>query len=376
MKIIHIITSLSKGGGERVAVELANEAAKNGNEILLIAGWREDPKYLQQQVHSNVSIRFISETKDFAYLKLFYWIFKNRRTIKEYDIFHCHLTYGAVAGSLVYFFLKTILRYKKPFVIETNHAVGMPVPKFRRWLHSRMLLMRHGVVMMATDPYWQKFISTHPGSSFEIISNGISVVETHQTKDLKQAFINESGIPATCKFIVGTVGVLRPDRQPWLYVPIFKAIYEQFGEDVHFIMAGSGSEQEKITELIKEHGLAAKVFLPGLVTDPAACISNMDVYVSVSVGGTAGISMIEAAMCKVPVVAIQLIESHVTSDQDWFWSNTDTDKVANQIISLVKDETLRKSVILKQHSYVNEKYTARAMYSQYDTFYRRVLANQ
>jgi glycosyltransferase involved in cell wall biosynthesis len=155
MKIIHIITSLSKGGGERVAVELANEAAKNGNEVLLVAAWKEDPAYLQNQVNSKVTIEFISNTNEFAYVKLFSWIFNNRKTIKEYDIFHCHLTYGAVAGTLVYFFLKKILGYKKPFVVETNHAVGMPVPKFRRWLHSRMLLMRDGVAMMATDPYWQ-----------------------------------------------------------------------------------------------------------------------------------------------------------------------------------------------------------------------------
>jgi glycosyltransferase involved in cell wall biosynthesis len=306
-------------------------------------------------------------------VKLFSWIFNNRKTIKEYDIFHCHLTYGAVAGTLVYFFLKKILRYKKPFVVETNHAVGMPVPKFRRWLHSRMLLMRDGVAMMATDPYWQKFMSAHAYPRFEIIPNGISVEAADHTTDLKQSFFKESGIPPGCKFIVGTVGVLRPDRQPWLYVPIFKAIYERFGDDVHFILAGSGSEHDRIVELIKECGLTGKVFLPGLVTDPAAYISHMDVYVSVGVGGTAGISMIEAAMCKVPVIGIQLVESYVTREDDWFWSHVDTCEVAKKIICLLQDENKRNAIAVQQCQLVNKKFNSSAMFKSYKSFYEQIM---
>lgn len=359
-----------------MAVELANEAAANGNEVLLVAAWKEDPTYLQNQVNSAVTIHFISDIKDFAYLKLFSWIFKNRKLIQGYDIFHCHLTYGAVAGTFVYFFLKKILGYKKPIVVETNHAVGMPVPKFRRWLHSRMLLMRDGVAMMATDPYWQKFISNHSHPKFEIIPNGISVKAANQSLELRQSFLKENGIPSTCRFIVGTVGVLRPDRQPWLYIPIFRKIYEQFGEDVHFILAGSGAEKDRIIELIGEHGLTKKVFLPGLVTDPSAYISNMNVYVSVGVGGTAGISMIEAAMCKVPVIGIQLIESYITKNDDWFWSHVDTFEVANKIITLLQNEESRNAIALRQYQLVNDKFNSSAMFNAYNSFYKKIISKQ
>lgn len=373
MKILYVITSLSKGGGERVVAELANEAVKSGNEVLLVAGWKEDPTYLQNKIDKRVTINFISETKKSPYLSLLGWIFRNKKKIQSYDIIHCHLTYGALAGTIAYVYLKKILGNKKIFIVETNHAVGMPVPKFKRWLHSKMLLQRDGIVFMASDEYWTNFMANHKSIKSAIIPNGISIPPVPPEKELRADFIDKNKAAANCKFIVGTVGVFRPDRQPWLYVPLFKAIYEAMGDEVYFVMAGGGAEKERVTELFREQGILNRVLLPGLVTDPVSVMSNMDVYVSVGVGSTAGISMIEAAMCKVPVVGIQLIETHITSDLDWFWSDTDIEKVAKKIVDLLKNEALRNSVVIKQHEYVNEKFTSSAMYNLYDSFYKRVM---
>ena len=46
MKIVHVISCLTKGGGERIVAELANEAVKQGDEVAIIAAWPEDPVLL------------------------------------------------------------------------------------------------------------------------------------------------------------------------------------------------------------------------------------------------------------------------------------------------------------------------------------------
>ena len=56
--------------------------------------------------------------------------------------------------------------------------------------------------------------------------------------------------------------------------------------------------------------------------------------------------MIEAAMCKVPVVGIQLLENYKAEESDWVWSHVDLKKVAERIVFLLKNEEERKNVVI------------------------------
>ena len=63
MKIIHVISGLEKGGGQRVLAELANIAVQKGDDVTIIAGWPVNPTYLQNDLNSKVNIKFIGKTK-------------------------------------------------------------------------------------------------------------------------------------------------------------------------------------------------------------------------------------------------------------------------------------------------------------------------
>lgn len=373
MKIIHVLSGLTKGGGERVVVELANIAVQKGDEVTILAGWPVDPLLLQNKIQPGVDLRFIASSKKSAYLKILPWILANRKWICSRDVLHCHLTFGAVFGVIVKILLNSFLRNKKPIVVETYHAVGMTIPKFNRWLHSRMILRRDGLVLMAKDPYWNDFLSKHPSLRTETIPNGISVLYTNNDPEKRNSFLKETGIPENCKFLIGTISVLRSDRRPWLYVPVFHEIRKTMGDQVHFVLGGGGEEYERIEKLIKEQELSGYFHMLGLVNEPVPIISNMDVYVSVSVGETGGISMIEAAMCNVPVVAIQLTENYQTKEGDWVWSDTNTDEVAKRVVSLLQNEEERRKLARDQNEYVKKRFTSEAMYYSYDSFYKKII---
>lgn len=374
MKIVHVLSALTKGGGERVVVELANKAAEKGDDVTILAAWPVNPEFLQNSINTNVKIRFVGNTKKSAYLKITLWIIQNRLWLSTCDVVHCHLTFGAVFGSITKIILKKIFRKKKPIIVETYHAVGMPIPKFNRWVHSRMALMRDGLVLMAKDPYWNSFIQKNPRLPYNLIPNGIAMLATYKTEESRQEFKKKMGIPQNCKFLIGTVGMLRPDRKPDLYLPICKDIYAAFGKDAHFVLGGDGVELENIKSLIGEYRLSDTVHMPGLIKVAADTISNLDVYVSVSVGKTTGISMIEAAMCKVPVVGIQLIKDYTATDGDWVWSHNNLAKVADRVIFLLQNEAERKKLAEKQYEYVANNFTSDAMYKSYDAFYKKIIA--
>jgi glycosyltransferase involved in cell wall biosynthesis len=374
MKIVHVISGLTKGGGERVAAELANKAAEKGDEVTILAAWPVNPEFLQNSVSHEVEIKFVSETNSFAYLKIIPWIFKNKNWLANADVLHCHLSYGAVFGAMAKIILRKILRKNNPVIIETNHAVGMPVPKINRWMHSKLIMMKDGLVLMAKDPYWTAFIEQHPRLANDFILNGIALQVPEKNEEKKYQFKKELGIPQQSKYLIGTVSMLRPDRKPDLYIPICKDIYQKLGNDAHFILGGDGIEFEKIKLLAVENKLADIVHMPGLVKVAAEMIGNLDVYVSISVGYATGISMIEAAMCKVPVVGIQLTQDYVSTDEDWVWSHTDLNKVAERIIFLLENEPERKALAEKQFKYANEHFTADAMHASYDAFYKKVIS--
>jgi glycosyltransferase involved in cell wall biosynthesis len=375
MKILHVISGLTKGGGERVVAELANIAIKNGDEVTIIAGWPVDPVYLQKDIDARVNIKFVDATKKGAYLKILPFIIKNRQWLCKQDVLHCHLTYGSVFGSMVNIFLKKVLFKKSPAIFETNHAVGMSVSKFNRWFSSRMLLLRNGVIFMAKDTYWSNFINRHPKLKTTIVPNGIAVLQPVTTGHSKEGFCKDMNIPGHCKYIVGTLGMLRPDRKPELYIPIFKVVKEALGNDVHFVMAGGGSEFDKIKLLAAEAGIAESVHMPGIINNPAALIANMDVYISVSVGETVGISMIEAAMCNIPVVGIQLSGNYKAKETDWVWAGSNATEIANKIIFLLQNTEERKKLADKQYAHAINNFTSAAMYNAYTSFYKKVMTD-
>lgn len=373
MKIVHVISSLSKGGAERVAAELANEAVKSGKEVTIIAGWPENPLYLQNYLDPRISIKFISDSKKKAYKNFFFWICKNRKWLAGNDVIHCHLTFGAVFGSIAKLFTRGFARSKQPLIFETYHAVGMMIPERNRWLHAQMLKGRDGIILMARDSYWDDFISKNPKLNIRIIPNGISVSLPERSLASDAAFRADAGIPKVCKYIVGTVGMLRPDRKPWLYIPIFKQIDKELGDAVHFVIGGDGSEMPLIKSLIKENVLEHKVHLAGLVNNPVEMMINFDVYVSMSVGAAVGISMFEAAMCSIPVVGIQLSMNYEVTPTDWVWSDSESTQVANQIISLLTDVEKHQRISKMQNEYVNKNFSSVAMSNSYFAFYSSII---
>jgi glycosyltransferase involved in cell wall biosynthesis len=374
MRIVHVISGLTKGGGERVAVELANKAAEKGDTVTILAAWPVNPAFLQNSIHKAVEIRFVSKESSFAYLKIIPWIFKNKNWLANANVLHCHLSYGAVFGSIAKVILRKIFRKKSPVIVETNHAVGMPVPKINRWIHSNLIAMKDGLVLMAKDPYWTAFVNQHPRLANDFIPNGVALQVPEKNEEKKMLFKKKLNIPEQSSYLIGSVSMLRPDRKPDLYVPICKDIFQKLGNDAHFILGGDGIEFEKIKLLAAESKLTDIFHMPGLVNVATEMISNLDAYVSISVGKITGISMIEAAMCKVPVVGIQLTEGYISTEEDWVWSHSDLNKVAEKIIYLLENETERKALAEKQFEYVRAHFTADAMYASYDVFYKRVIS--
>ena len=373
MKIVHVLPALTKGGGERVAAELANHAARAGHQVTLIAGWPVDPTLLRDALHSEVQVLYVSkftESKLSRYFSLASWLWRHRAWLADQDILHCHLTYGAIFGTIA----KALRASKLPSIVETYHAVGMPIPRLNRWFHACLASHRDAIVLVAEDEFWHQFLVRHPSLLSETISNGISIANTRCIEMAQRMdYRKQIGIPDNCQFVIGTVGRMAPEREPWLYLPIFAEIVRVLGPEVHFVIGGDGSELDQMRALVIEHGLEGRVHLPGLVPDPSLPFSIMDLYVTLNVGDLTGMAAMEAAASGVPVLGIQLLFEYRPGVDDWIWSSTDPMELAGQAITLIQSPTDRQALAERQNAYVQDHHTVKIMALAYSRLYQKMI---
>ncbi|HEX8525597.1 glycosyltransferase family 4 protein [Allosphingosinicella sp.] len=375
MKIVHLLPALTKGGGERVAVDLANHSAAAGHQVTVIAGFAYDPAVLRDSLDPAVEVRYVSPERPGRiglYLAGMRWFRRHRAWLREQDVLHCHLTYGAAMGAIVWL-MRTLGRWPRPVIVETYHAVGMPIPAASRWLHARLAARRDALALMASDDYWRGFVEKHPKLVSAVIPNGVAVPEGEVTAEERLAFRRSAGIPDDAEHVVGTVGQLRPERRPGLFLPIFADIARSLGPKCHFVLAGEGPELPRLREAVEREGLADRIHLPGLVASARVPAASMDLYLTLNVGAITGIAALEAAFAGTPVIAVQLIEGRRPEPSDWIWSSSDPAEVAAHAIKLLRSPERCSELAARQQAYVKANHVVAVMGSAYEALYRRAI---
>ncbi len=161
MKIAHVVSALTKGGAERVVVELANHAAANGHHVTVIAA-AEAPRHIQaDRLRPDVKLIFVKPGQPSsrrACRALPLWMWRRRVWLLSQDVVHCHLSFGSLFGSLLRFLRR---RRVKPAIVETYHAVGMTISARRLATAAALLHGRDAIAFMAEDPYWSNYRLPH-----------------------------------------------------------------------------------------------------------------------------------------------------------------------------------------------------------------------
>lgn len=371
MKIVHFLPALVKGGAERVAVDLANKAASEGHQVTVLAAFKVDETLLRQRLYAGIDVRYITQSpvgRVKRYLVGLGWMRRNRSWLADQDVIHCHLSYAALFGAFFYLG-RQISRRDGPIIVETYHAVGMPIPRWHRWLHSRLALCRDGLALMAEDEFWTKFINSHPKMPVRIILNGVDAPTDPTPMDMQRDYRAKVGVPKSCRMIVGTVGQLRPERKPALMVEVFAQMAKRLPSDVHFLLVGDGSEMKNVRAAITQNGLEGQIHTPGIALNPKDPMSVIDLYVTLNVGPITGIAALEAAFLRTPLIAYQLLPDYQPHQDDWITSYHDVQAFVDAAVHLVEDTSQRDATAQQHYNYVVANHSNDAMHNSYLKFY-------
>lgn len=377
MRIVHFIPILTKGGAERVVIDLANEAARRGHEVSLVAWIPAPPELGTNALSEQVSIRYLDHkggSSRRAYVRLLPWVFSNRRWLLSQDVIHCHLSMGSAFGAAVQS-LRRLYGRRRPIVVETYHAVGVPIPNFDRAAHASLLSWRDAVAFMAEDPYWTRFRSARRKRLFQTIPNGVSRRPAAAPASAERYRRDQAQIPDGV-LVLGNVGRLVPERRPELLLETFIEITKQTDRDIHLLLAGDGPMRPKLQAEARRLGLADRVHLPGLAVEPAEAFANIDLYLTLNVGALTGIAALEAALAGLPIVAVQLMDDYKRDGSALIWSSTHPAEVAARAVELFDDPADLKALARRQSAYVAAHHSVDAMSDSYFRLYDQCLANR
>lgn len=372
MRIIHVIPALTKGGAEKVLVDLANEARRRGHEIAVVCGFPVDPRLIRDRLDPAIELRYVSEQagdKSSAYRGLTGWLWRERRWLDSFDVVHCHLTYAAIFGSMLTL-QQRLRRCKGPAVVETFHGVGMPIRPRQRWLAATLARSRDGLALMAEDAFWSDFRIRHPLMPSAVIPNGISI-NGNLPAAAAAKWRDEQGIPNDA-MLIGTIGRLRAERNPLATLRAF-AVAAQAMPRAHFIICGDGPMLDEVRSAGDAMGLGTRLHLPGLVLDPRVALANIALYVSMNVGPITGIAGLEAAAAGLPVIALQATANYAMGHGDWIWSDPDPDSVGQEILRLLAAPAELASICKRQQAYVATHHSVGTMQDAYERLYGRAI---
>ncbi|MDQ2879145.1 MAG: glycosyltransferase [Pseudomonadota bacterium] len=373
LKIVHVIPALTKGGAEKVVVDLANQGARAGHDVTVVAGFPVDPALIQHTLLPAVTLKFVAPAglpKLRPYLTIIPWLLRNWSWLRQADIVHAHLTFASIFATAVQW-TRRITGGTGPRTVETFHGVGMPIRPSQRSRAARLAQGRDGFVLMAEDAFWADFAAKHPRLPTAVIPNGIDTDMAPYDEAERIAYRRMIGMPDSAR-VIGTIGRLRAERNPFATVAAFAEAAKRLPDDVHFIIGGDGPMTDAVRAEGNRLGLGERLHLPGLVIDPALAIAIMDVYVSMNVGAITGIAGLEAAAAGKPVIALQARPGHIATDADWIWSSEDPAAVGAEAARLLDDPAATSALGESQRAHVTAHHSAATMARAYEAFYRRI----
>lgn len=290
MNILIISQSLSGGGAEKVAANLSLELSKY-NKVYLLTYKQSNKEFSYDGERINISSDGVGTLARIYQFFRRIWIVKSIKKTKEIDYSISFVPQCDYANVLSY--NKTTTS-----VVEVSSNMSVAFPGGISKLFRRFILKRADRVAVVSK-----------GSEFDLKTNwGIdspklrtiynSIDIESIRKDLNVVYATN---PISGDYIVA-MGSFRKPKGHWHLIKAFASIKKEV-PNLKLVILGDGSYRSKYEVLIEKFGLKSNVIMPGFVDKPFSIISQSQMMVFPSIYEGFGNAIIEAMICKVPVIA-------------------------------------------------------------------------
>lgn len=285
LAIIHVIPSLNPGGAERMAVLLAIEQRRRGNEVQILALGGGPAQALEKLLYDEEVPYDILDKRPGFSLAILRDVSRHLRNFDP-EIIHTH------QHVLPYVLFYAMRQHGRVRVVHTVHTLAEhELPLFHRWLYR--CGYRRGVSPVAIAREVARSIqAVYGGDPPIVIPNGIPIPSHGRSIELS----NE-----TARRFVMVARMSPPKDHPTL-LRAFARVRANI-PDVELYLIGDGADRGTLGNLVAELGLDGSVHFLGFRADVQDLLETMDVFVLASRWEGNPLSVMEAMAAGLPVIA-------------------------------------------------------------------------
>jgi glycosyltransferase involved in cell wall biosynthesis len=352
VRILHISSARSLGGGERHLADLANALHGRGHEVYAAlpqrSPLREELRALPFQNIFTLRLRNALDIGSALELG---------RLVREHqiEIVHAHVARDYPLAALA------TRRNQKVKLVITRHVL-FPLNK----LHS--ITLSHVARVICVSHAVKRALSAQKifhKNKIIVIPNGIDFrrLDASLKNFDREEFRKQMKIPPG-SLLIGSVGEIKKQKGHEDFLRAASLIARERA-DAHFVITGAdststGEHRATLERRIAELNLTTRVHLTGWLDDVAPLLAALDVYVSASHTESFGLSIVEAMALGLPIVATATegAQEIINSDDAGVLVPVgDVEATASALLRLLEDANARKRIGILART------TARARFS-------------
>jgi len=284
------------------------------------------------------------------------------------DIIHAHDPHGIAMASLALSIGSAWSGAARPALLASRRVdFHLKGNSFSRWKNRQV-----DCFIAASEAIRQMLVADGiPPDRTITVHEGIDVehVVAAPPVNVHEAFWLPHHAP-----VVGNVAALVPHKGQRHLIEAAHLVVRDL-PDARFIILGEGELRELLERQVREYHLEKHVLLPGFRTDVLGCIKGFDLFALSSVTEGLGTSLLDAMACARPIVATtaggipEVVEHGING---LLVAPRDHAAMAQAIVTLLRDEGLRRRMGEAGFKRVGDRFTVERMVAGTLAAYERV----
>ncbi|MFC1632009.1 glycosyltransferase [Candidatus Omnitrophota bacterium] len=362
LKLMYVVQNLNCGGLEKLVVELAKRVDRDAFRPSICCLLPPGPQELSKELtKSKIKVTYMNKKEgvDYAlFLKL-----ANFFRQEKPDLLHTH-------SSTANFYASLAARMAGiTNIVNTEHG-GIYFETGRKKLINRLLArMNKKMVCVSRNLNQDLQDMGVPKHKLMVIPNGVDINSSGNGVD-KRRKRKTLGLGAK-DFVICTVGRLEKVKNQKLLLTAAKKVLKKVPE-ARIVIVGDGSLRKELENYAVALRIRDKVIFLGYIEDIAPILKISDCLVNCSVSETFGLTIIEAMLAEVAVIATNVggVKEIVKDEKTGILVRPNhPDALAEAILRIKRKPQFAAKMISQAKQFVQSNYSIEKMVNSYEDLY-------
>ncbi len=364
LRILHVVLSMAVGGAEKLVFDMARYPNFAANRPVVAC--LDMVGELGEKLKADGYTVYLKNRQSGLDRSVIPWL---RDIIRRENITVVH----AHQYTPLFYAVPAALLSGRVKVVYTEH--GRFYPDRKSWKRAIFNpFMAYGVdhlvsISFATAEAMSVY-DHFPRRRIKVIHNGINLEKMNPSMDIA-AKRRELGIGESCH-ILGTAARLEEIKNMPMMLRVFKILAGE-APDTVLLIAGQGSQTEKLKTQAKTLGISEKVKFIGLRFDLEEVYPLMDIFLLTSFTEGISVTLLEAMASGVPAVVTDVggnKEVVVAGETGYLLPLYNEKAMADQILNLIRNPEKIKTFGLSCQKRVRDHFSFSGMIKAYEACYR------